>query len=1014
MANLRPGGRAVVAVPDSILFRTGADHQVRKGLLSDYRVDAVVSLPAGAFAPHTGIHVNLVLFRREDPASDVRFVVVSRKAWERVTRPSGGAPPGGPHVSETSCRHLAKVVFSGSAGSVLSGIKTWDVPVRELASRNCDLVAKESGAEALNRELDGLRKADPSLRIERLEQVAEVYRGRSYDRRHTTENRNSPDIVAGLLRVIDVTREPIQAPSLFLTGQGKDPLNGVSVLRPGDVVITTGGTIGKTVVIPDDFDGTIESTAAGNLTVARAKNGINPEFLAAILRSPTYQNWLTGHARGNTIQHLSIESLRKLRIPLPPATVQDAVLSELLGTARINSMTSRELWYFVGADAVSILARVLSGAAKDRVVAWLEKPMVATLASKRKDSVTLSECSKLFAELSSSLRDYELPDDMDSLITIGIRHVKEADTVLRTGRVVPEGAWRLAVLERARGHLGLALCELHNAEGPYVGRLSQFIALMFDLVGREIDAMRDSVRIDIALKTDAVTVGTDSEVQVRLTNSSPVPLLFMVVGTQPSVGKKTIRYLADGESRNITLTVHPKETTRPFQIVVSWEAIHLDWTPVKGETVVHLRVLSIGEVVRPVDLGTSPYIVGNPVDRPQMFFGRKSIMDRIRRQLGSQANVILLEGNRRTGKTSILKQLGKADVLSDWIPVYCSFQDAEGDDASGGIATRNVFRLLARTLGWSLYDAGVETWFPGLSDRDPARPFKLAFLSALSQAFADEHHFETFELYVEAALRAARPRRVLLMLDEFDKLQEGIDAKVTSPQVPENIRHLLQHQPGLTAILAGSRRLKRLREEYWSALFGFGHRIGVSTLPMDGARRLVAKPVEGRLDYLPQARDRIVELCARHPFLIQSLCNRVFEHAASHDRRTITLDIVERAATQMVEDNEHFRTLWDYVGNTRRQILLAFCDRLADGSDPVNLDLLAEQLRANRVPFRRVDDLSDDIRELRELELIELDERDRRPAYRLSVPLMAKWLTKNVDFDGLVVRARHQALETQR
>lgn len=109
------------------------------------------------------------------------------------------------------------------------------------------------------------------------------------------------------------------------------------------------------------------------------------------------------------------------------------------------------------------------------------------------------------------------------------------------------------------------------------------------------------------------------------------------------------------------------------------------------------------------DLGASPYIVGNPVDREEMFFGRSDVLDRIKRQLGSatNANVILLEGNRRTGKTSILRQLQKPDALSGWIAVYCSFQDAEGDESRAGISTRNVYRLMARTLGWSLYDVGV-------------------------------------------------------------------------------------------------------------------------------------------------------------------------------------------------------------------------------------------------------------------------------------------------------------------
>ena len=63
MANLRSGGRAVVVLPESALFRTG-DRRLRKTLLSDYSVDAVVSLPDGVFSPWTGVAMSLVVFRR--------------------------------------------------------------------------------------------------------------------------------------------------------------------------------------------------------------------------------------------------------------------------------------------------------------------------------------------------------------------------------------------------------------------------------------------------------------------------------------------------------------------------------------------------------------------------------------------------------------------------------------------------------------------------------------------------------------------------------------------------------------------------------------------------------------------------------------------------------------------------------------------------------------------------------------------------------------------------------------
>ncbi len=74
MGNLRPGGRAVVAVPEPTLYRSGSDRQVRKALLSSYCVDAVVSLPPGAFAPHANV-------TRESPA-----LSASRAAPDRSLR----------------------------------------------------------------------------------------------------------------------------------------------------------------------------------------------------------------------------------------------------------------------------------------------------------------------------------------------------------------------------------------------------------------------------------------------------------------------------------------------------------------------------------------------------------------------------------------------------------------------------------------------------------------------------------------------------------------------------------------------------------------------------------------------------------------------------------------------------------------------------------------------------------------------------------------------------------------
>src|SRR5512136_3311531 len=55
----------------------------------------------------------------------------------------------------------------------------------------------------------------------------------------------------------------------------------------------------------------------------------------------------------------------------------------------------------------------------------------------------------------------------------------------------------------------------------------------------------------------------------------------------------------------------------------------------------------------------NPYIAGNPVTGEEMFFGRESVFALVRQALTGQHqdNVIVLYGQRRTGKTSALYQM---------------------------------------------------------------------------------------------------------------------------------------------------------------------------------------------------------------------------------------------------------------------------------------------------------------------------------------------------------------------
>ena len=62
-----------------------------------------------------------------------------------------------------------------------------------------------------------------------------------------------------------------------------------------------------------------------------------------------------------------------------------------------------------------------------------------------------------------------------------------------------------------------------------------------------------------------------------------------------------------------------------------------------------------------VQLSPNPYIIGKPLREGELFFGREDVFQYIRQNLKGEYrdNIIILHGQRRTGKTSILYQLRK-------------------------------------------------------------------------------------------------------------------------------------------------------------------------------------------------------------------------------------------------------------------------------------------------------------------------------------------------------------------
>lgn len=75
MDSLRPGGRCGVIVPEGVLFgSTGAHKELRRQLIENNRVEAVLSLPGGVFQPYSGVKTSVLFFKKGGTTERVLFL----------------------------------------------------------------------------------------------------------------------------------------------------------------------------------------------------------------------------------------------------------------------------------------------------------------------------------------------------------------------------------------------------------------------------------------------------------------------------------------------------------------------------------------------------------------------------------------------------------------------------------------------------------------------------------------------------------------------------------------------------------------------------------------------------------------------------------------------------------------------------------------------------------------------------------------------------------------------------
>jgi type I restriction enzyme M protein len=1035
LSNLCFGGRAILLLGDGFMFRSGSTKDVRKMLVENNTVEAIISLPPNSYLPFNIIAKNILVVRRGGSTKKIRMIDTG-PLFERII---GSKTP---TISDRAIRSITKDLWSSEPSR-----NAWDVDVKELKAVDYDLTPKRRDSSSLN---GMLKVIEDKIEIAKLGDLCEVLSGHQIKLSDLLENNDSNTMVQSIIphdnalkgsddflinqevndevlfyiRIKDLNedfdpRTPF-IPSKYISEEATPSIKEEWKLRDLDVLISKSGTIGKTGIMINRFlkettggsGGVVQCVASGGFFVLRVKSQkLDPKYLLAYLRSKDVCSWLKDRARGTAIQHITRSVLSELAIPLPPLETQHLV--------------TKDSW--CGGDSLRFLVKKFfseykleSDPVSEKLSEVITHSKPALIDNDFKDPLDFSEFEKLAKTLLRLVADMK-KDENDPVYT-WMTSYSRIMQMFQGITNIPFGPSLYSLLvgmlnesEYAEIQMGQDQDVQWTGDG-YEGwseNSERARELGWDFQSRLYSAINDltsNVALTFTPKTNRLSIGKMIECEVVIRNQGKLPLRNLFVTTNPNLGETNVPYLSENGEYRITLKGESPKILGAANISLSWKTLRMDNIEARGSQEIPFEIVETGTTIpqKLQKLGSNPYVIGNPIlpnQSKNLFFGRENLMESISRQIIKSGNVILLEGNRRSGKTSILRHLEGSLSIPNWLNIYCSLQDIESKETKYGLRTEEIFRGMAGKIANGLFEHEIECPLPDGTILPLEKKLgKWATIDkACCKGIDQKNSFASFRDYLEIILDILEQKSLglLLMIDEFDKIQEGIDNKITSPQIPENIRFLIHEYPSFSAVLTGSRSMTRLREQYWSALFGLGTPFNVSSLQKDAAERLVIEPAKNQITYSKEAVAKICFLTSMQPYLLQLLCNSIFELAAEFKTASITLDIVEKAAYKLVKMPGHFGVLWnDHTETDRRRLLLHLLQKGTKSKKTLTLGRLTEELLKNGIG---VSDTAviDDLDFLCQLELVKPVSKDDDREYVLAIPLMGIWIDQQQDFAKL-------------